>query len=73
MQRTTVPSSRCSFFSDGKTDDSSCRMMEALMYGTMPAGSPYIDCKHAMLAVARTAPLQIQMRHGAVFAAKLAG
>jgi hypothetical protein len=36
--RTTVPSSRCSFFSDGNTDDSSCRMIEALMYGTMPAG-----------------------------------
>ena len=38
MLHTTVPSSRCSFFSDGKIDDSSCRMMEALMYGTMPAG-----------------------------------
>lgn len=34
---TWTPSSRCIFFKLGKVVDSSCRTMDALMYGTMPA------------------------------------
>ena len=34
---TWTPSSRCIFFNPGKVVDSSCRTMDALMYGTMPA------------------------------------
>ncbi len=38
--RTCGPSSRCSFFKEGKAVASSCRTMEALMYGTIPACHP---------------------------------
>ena len=37
LSHTWTPSSRCIFFRLGKVVDSSCRTMDALMYGTMPA------------------------------------
>ena len=67
-RRTIEPSSRCSFFSEGNTLASSCRMMDALMYGTMPApqqGAPALERVSAKVqhVLARAVLVTADMQH----------